>query len=98
VSLLSELLILLASYLGDSYPFPGTKSPHPEVFCRGKVEFEEWSMLTLTQRLAAGAMGLPFFPTRSLAGSSLADNLADFTLTEDPFTGEPVRPGESAKS
>jgi len=37
-------------------------------------------MLTLTQRLAAGAMGLPFFPTRSLAGSSLADNLADFTL------------------
>lgn len=81
---------VLASYLGDSYPFPAPNPLIQKSFAEGKVEFEEWSMLTLTQRLAAGAMGLPFFPTRSLAGSSLADNLADFTLTEDPFTGEQV--------
>ena len=81
---------VLASYLGDSYPFPAPNPLIQKAFAEGKVEFEEWSMLTLTQRLAAGAMGLPFFPTRSLAGSSLADNLAGFTRIKDPFSGEEV--------
>lgn len=78
---------VLASYLGDSYPFPAPNPVIQKTFAEGRVRFEEWSMLTLTQRLAAGAMGLPFFPTRSLAGSSLADDLADFTVMEDPFGG-----------
>ncbi len=81
---------VLASYLGDSYPFPAPNPLIQKAFAEGKVEFEEWSMLTLTQRLAAGAMGLPFFPTRSLAGSSLAGNLADFATAEDPFGGERI--------
>ncbi|HOL17052.1 MAG TPA: CoA-transferase [Bacillota bacterium] len=81
---------VLASYLGDAYPFPAPNPLIQKAFAEGKVQFEEWSMLTLTQRLAAAAMGLPFFPTRSLAGSSLAQNLADFTVTEDPFSGEQV--------
>jgi acyl CoA:acetate/3-ketoacid CoA transferase alpha subunit len=81
---------VLASYLGDSYPFPAPNPLIQKAFAEAKVEFEEWSMLTLTQRLAAGSMGLPFFPTRSLAGSSLADNLSDFTMTEDPFSGEQI--------
>ncbi|HPZ12556.1 MAG TPA: CoA-transferase [Bacillota bacterium] len=81
---------VLASYLGDSYPFPAPNPLIQKTFAEGKVELEEWSMLTLTQRLAAGAMGFPFFPTRSLAGSSLAENLTDFTLVEDPFSGEEV--------
>ena len=83
---------VLASYLGDSYPFPAPNPLIQKTFAEGKVELEEWTMLTLTltQRLAAGAMGLPFFPTRSLAGSSLADNLNDFALAEDPFSGEEI--------
>lgn len=81
---------VISTFLGDPYPFP---SPNPliqKAFAEEKIEFEEWSMLTLTQRLAAGAMGLPFFPTRSLAGSTLAEELRDFTITDDPFSGEKV--------
>ncbi len=81
---------VLASYLGDSYPFPAPNPLIQKAFAEGRVEFEEWSMLTLTQRLAAGAMGLPFFPTRSLGGSSLAENLRDFTRIQDPFSGEEI--------
>ncbi|NLZ28575.1 MAG: hypothetical protein GX887_06375, partial [Firmicutes bacterium] len=81
---------VLASYMGDSYPFPAPNPLIQKVFAAGEVELEEWSMLTLTQRLAAGAMGLPFFPTRSLIGSSLAANLDDFTLIGDPFGGEEI--------
>ena len=81
---------MLASYLGDSYPFPAPNPLIQKAFAGGKVKFEEWSMLTLTQRLVAGALGLPFFPTRSLAGSSLAENLDGYTLAADPFSGEEI--------
>jgi len=36
------------------------------------VEFENWSLCSLQQRLMAGAMGVSFMPTRSIAGSNLA--------------------------
>ena len=81
---------VLCTFMGDPYPFP---SPNPliqKAFAAGEVAFEEWSMLTLTQRMVAGALGLPFFPTRSLAGSSLAEGLPDFALTADPFSGAEV--------
>ncbi len=78
---------VMSTFMGDPYPFP---SPNPliqKAFAEGTVTFEEWSMLTLTQRLAAGAMGLPFFPTRSLTGSSLTGGLPGYKTVEDPFTG-----------
>jgi acyl CoA:acetate/3-ketoacid CoA transferase alpha subunit/acyl CoA:acetate/3-ketoacid CoA transferase beta subunit len=81
---------VLAAFMGDPYPFP---SPNPLVqkaFAEGTVAFEEWSMLTLTQRLAAGAMGLPFFPTRSLTGSSLTEGLSGYQIVTDPFSGSPA--------
>ena len=81
---------VLCSYMGDPYPFP---SPNPliqQAFAEKKVHFEEWSMLTLTQRLIAGALGLPFFPTRSLRGSSLAENLSGYAEIRDPFSGRPT--------
>ncbi|NLI70171.1 MAG: hypothetical protein GX364_04830 [Firmicutes bacterium] len=81
---------VIASYMGDSYPFPAPNPLIQKAFAEGEVELEEWSMLSLTQRLAAGAMGLPFFPTRSLIGSSLATGLDDFTMTSDPFGGEEI--------
>lgn len=54
--------------------FP-TPAPHPiyvDVDRSGAVAFENWSLLTLTQRLMAAALGLPFMPTRSLQGSDMA--------------------------
>lgn len=78
---------VISTFLGDPYPFP---SPNPVVqksFRDKDIEIEEWSMLTLVLRLMAGAMGLPFYPTKSLIGSSLAENNENFTLTDDPFGG-----------
>lgn len=38
---------------------------------RGEIEWEDYSNFTMVLRFAAGAMGLPFMPTRSLLGSDL---------------------------
>ncbi len=54
------------------------------------VEFEDWSLLTFTLRLAAGAMGLPFLPTRSLIGSDLgrdAEAAGLFAVVPNPLGG-----------
>ncbi|MGE0735001.1 MAG: CoA-transferase [Alphaproteobacteria bacterium] len=75
-----------------AYTFP-SPAPHPvyvEAARKGTVEFEDWSLLTLTQRLMAGAMGLPFMPTRSMADTDLGRRLAadgKFAEIADPFGG-----------
>lgn len=52
----------------------------------GVIELENWSLLSLQQRLMAGALGLPFMPTHSVLGSSMAvDNAASFRELADPF-------------
>ena len=54
---------------------------------------EEYSTLSLTLRLLAGSLGLPFLPTRSLIGSQLLDQLAPSggaLMITDPFSGSPV--------
>jgi len=51
-----------------------------------RIEMENWSLNSLQQRLMAGAFGVPFMPTRSVKGSSIAlDNEASFRTVEDPF-------------
>ena len=55
----------------------------------GRVKAYEYSNVVMTNRIMAGAMGLPFLPTRSLGGT---DNFAHSgaKLIEDPYTGEPI--------
>lgn len=58
--------------------FP-TPAPHPlyvDAARKGSVTFENWSLLTLIQRLQAAAFGLPFMVTGSLAGSDMEADLA----------------------
>lgn len=51
-----------------------------------RVRLENWSLLSLQQRLMAAAFGLPFLPTRSLLGSSVADEQKErFRELDDPF-------------
>jgi acyl CoA:acetate/3-ketoacid CoA transferase alpha subunit len=51
-----------------------------------KMEMEYWSLCSLQQRLMAGALGLPFIPTRSILGSQMAvDNMESFQEIDDPF-------------
>jgi acyl CoA:acetate/3-ketoacid CoA transferase alpha subunit/acyl CoA:acetate/3-ketoacid CoA transferase beta subunit len=51
-----------------------------------QIELENWTLNSLQQRLMAGALGVPFVPTRSVLGSSIAaDNEESFKSMEDPF-------------
>jgi acyl CoA:acetate/3-ketoacid CoA transferase alpha subunit len=55
--------------------------------CRDSaLEVENWSILALISRLKAAAMGLPFMPTFSIIGSSMAENNQEsFQMMKDPF-------------
>jgi acyl CoA:acetate/3-ketoacid CoA transferase alpha subunit/acyl CoA:acetate/3-ketoacid CoA transferase beta subunit len=79
----------ITSFAGEGYPTPGPSPVTARALAEGSLELENWSMLTISQRLLAGAMGVPFFPTRSLAGSDMARELAEsggYAEVPDPFS------------
>jgi acyl CoA:acetate/3-ketoacid CoA transferase alpha subunit len=77
---------LIFTTCADLYPSP---SPNPIIqraYRQKAVEFENWSVLSFTQALMAGALNLPFMPTLSISGSAMAiENSHAFTEIEDPF-------------
>ena len=82
---------LITSYAGNVYPSPSPASVFQENYRTGEVPIENWSLLTLVQRLMAGALSLPFLPTNSLGlsgmetentGSSVARILNPFEQKE----------------
>lgn len=64
---------IVTSWAGDSYWTPGPNGVYQRAWSAG-LEFEQWSILTFAQRLAAGARGLPSTTTRSLVGSDMMSN------------------------
>ncbi|HVL33438.1 MAG TPA: CoA-transferase [Actinomycetota bacterium] len=64
---------LVTSWAGDSYWTPGPNGVYQRAWQAG-IPIEQWSILTFTQRLAAGARGLATTTTRSLRGSSMMSN------------------------
>ncbi len=81
---------IIASFIGDVYPSPGPNPLVQSAYLSGAVEFENWTMLTIPQRLLAGAMGWSVIPTRSIMGSSMeVENKDSFAIIDDPFV-----PGE----
>ncbi|PIU60964.1 MAG: hypothetical protein COS84_11705 [Armatimonadetes bacterium CG07_land_8_20_14_0_80_40_9] len=77
---------IIATYYGLIYPTPGPDAVFQKAYSEKKVEFEDWSILTFTQRLMAGALGLEFFPTKSLKGSGMEkENANSFLTISDPF-------------
>lgn len=80
---------IISTYNGDSVPFPLPNPILAKAYQEKTVLFEDWTMLTYVQRLMAGALGLPFFPTKSIKGSSIADeNQGTFETISDPFGGD----------
>jgi acyl CoA:acetate/3-ketoacid CoA transferase alpha subunit/acyl CoA:acetate/3-ketoacid CoA transferase beta subunit len=78
----------VTSFAGHTYPSPRPCKVVQKAFLDGTVAFENWSIRTIVQRLLAAAVGLDFLPTRSLIGSSMAEeNQADFTVIDEPFGG-----------
>ncbi|HEV8310396.1 MAG TPA: CoA transferase [Methylomirabilota bacterium] len=56
---------------------------------RGEVQVTEWTNGTLTLRHLAGAMGVPFIPTRALLGTDTL-RYSGAKVISDPFTGKPI--------
>ena len=53
------------------------------------AQFEEWSHMSIGLRYRAGAMGIPFIPSRSMLGSDVIARLGGRVRTMTcPFTGE----------
>ena len=79
---------LITTFVGEGYPAPAPQAlVGPEILA-GRLAVQNWSMLTLPLRLLAGAMGVPFLPTRSLLGSSMEEDNArdgDLIAADDPF-------------
>src|SRR3989304_5416798 len=55
----------------------------------GRVKAYEYSNVVMTNRLMAGAMGLPFLPVRSFGGTD-GFKYSGAKLISDPYTGEPI--------
>ncbi|AFM23529.1 CoA transferase subunit A [Desulfomonile tiedjei] len=51
----------------------------------GKIEVYEFSNYTMGLRLMAGALNIPFMPTRSLIGSSIAEYNEMIKIIDDPY-------------
>ena len=82
----------VVSFAGEGYPTPGPSPVTRWALERGDFELENWTMLTIAQRLLAGAMGVPFLSTRSITGSSLAtERLASGNYAELPDPFDPGR-------
>lgn len=76
---------LITTFCGDSYPFPGPNRIYQEAFRDGRLEIENWTVLTLPQRLLAGALGVEWMPTHSIVGSSMQEeNGENFFVAEAP--------------
>ncbi|MDD5398769.1 MAG: citrate lyase subunit alpha [Dehalococcoidia bacterium] len=73
---------------GCSYtaPNPGPSHVIQRAWREKKVQIENWTLYSMQQRLMAGALGVGFMPTRSIAGSSMAaENKGCFIEIADPF-------------
>src|SRR3990167_370429 len=82
---------MITTFLGEGYPFPVPSPLISKAVLEGRLEVQNWSMLTFPLRLLAGAMGVPFLPTRSLLGSTMEEDntrAGDFIATDDPFGSE----------
>lgn len=62
---------MITGFAGDNYPKPSPNSLYSNLFEGKPFELELWSLLSIVQRLMAGAMRLPGFVTNSLLGSDL---------------------------
>jgi acyl CoA:acetate/3-ketoacid CoA transferase alpha subunit/acyl CoA:acetate/3-ketoacid CoA transferase beta subunit len=77
---------LESAFAGGTYPAPAPSRVLQRQIAAGEAD-PDWTNLTMTLRLMAGAMGWPFVPTRSLAGSSLWSQRNRAQIA-DPFTGQ----------
>lgn len=78
---------LESAFAGATYPAPAPSRELQTAFAEQPGSDPDWTNLTMTLRLMAGAMGWPFIPTNSLAGSGLWRD-QNRAVIVDPFSGK----------
>ncbi|MER7003293.1 CoA-transferase [Dactylosporangium sp. NPDC000555] len=82
---------VVASFAGENYPVARPNPALVRAIRDGRVEIEHWSLWSLIARLAAGALGVPYFPVRSMAGSTMGvEAAARGELVETSVGDEPL--------
>lgn len=77
---------VITSNCSEAHPTPAPSRVISKAVKDKTIEIENWTLLSLTQRLMAGAFDLPFMPTKSIMGSSMAkENQGSFHEMSDPF-------------
>jgi acyl CoA:acetate/3-ketoacid CoA transferase alpha subunit len=75
----------IATFFGDSYPMPGPNPVFQAAFRDGTVQMENWTILSFSLRLLAGALGLEWIPVNSLRGTTMEEeNREDYFETVGP--------------
>jgi acyl CoA:acetate/3-ketoacid CoA transferase alpha subunit/acyl CoA:acetate/3-ketoacid CoA transferase beta subunit len=83
---------VITSYIGSILPSPTLSGALQQAISNGMI-IENWSLLTMVQRLQAAALNLPFMATRSLENTSIAEENKERGLYKriiDPFTEEEI--------
>lgn len=75
---------LESAFAGNTYPSPSPSRVLIQHFEKDVESDPNWTNLTMTLRLMAGALGWPFVPTTSLVGSDL-EHGAGRTRIDNPF-------------
>ncbi|MBV1866048.1 MAG: hypothetical protein KUG74_16655 [Rhodobacteraceae bacterium] len=78
---------LESAFAGNTYPAPSPSKVLQDVYAADGASDPDWTNLTMTLRLMAGAMGWPFVPVNSLRDSGLWGDKGR-ALLRDPFTGK----------
>lgn len=84
---------LITCFLGDTYPTPRPNPLYRDLARDTPFTCELWSLLSFTQRLMAGATGLPYAVTSSLIGSDLERGLTGNGTRTRPDSGDQRPPG-----
>jgi 3-oxoacid CoA-transferase subunit A len=82
----------ITGFLGDNYPKPSPNRLYMNVLNNQPFEVELWSLLSMIQRLMAGAQNLPYYVTKSLIESDLFWDKLNKSVFLVP---DPDKPGEN---
>ena len=70
----------------DIFPKPTPNSVIQRAYRQKAIDLENWTFLSQSQALMAGALNLPFMPTNSVTGTTMAEeNRQSFIVIDDPF-------------
>lgn len=78
----------IATFFGDAYPMPGPNPVYQAAYRDGTVQMENWTILSFSLRLLAGALSFEWIPAPSVLGTTMQEeNADDYAVMDVPGGG-----------